>query len=38
VIEQQKELELIAAEPFARTIDDPRIEEMRKQVSHCTVD
>jgi hypothetical protein len=32
VIEQQKELELIAAEPFARAIDDPRMEEMRKQV------
>ena len=31
VIEKQKELELIAAEPFARTIDDPRMEEMRKQ-------
>lgn len=27
----KKELELLAAEPFARTIDDPRMEAMRKQ-------
>ena len=33
VEDAQKELERIAAEPFARTIDDPRLEDMRKNVS-----
>lgn len=29
----QKELERIASEPFARTIDDPRLEMIKKSVS-----
>jgi pre-mRNA-splicing factor CWC26 len=32
----QKELERIASEPFARTIDDPRLEVAKKSVSALT--
>ena len=30
--ERQRELEEMAAEPFARTIDDPKLEAMRREV------
>lgn len=30
-VDKQKELEEIAAEPFARTADDPKLERMRKE-------
>lgn len=33
-MEKQKELEEIAAGPFARTVDDPKLEKMRKETIH----